>query len=80
MKRRIGMDTILKPFHESVVDAIERASDSSQMNVIGQLLIETKIPKGWDDIVKAWNTKIHELDYYDELEVAQHVLAQKSVV
>ncbi|MEK7536945.1 MAG: hypothetical protein AAB584_00660 [Patescibacteria group bacterium] len=49
-----------RPFHESIVDAIRRAS-YSDMRCLGKLIQETKIPKGHDAIIAAWNDRNEEL-------------------
>lgn len=45
-----------KPFHESVVDFIERASEE-QLRAIITLLHSTKIPKNHDQILAVWKKR-----------------------
>lgn len=66
----------LKPFHDSIVDAINRA-DAAAMSVLAQHIKETKVPKGHDAIVEAWTAKVAELGLNDDLGVADSVMAQK---
>ncbi len=49
-----------RPFHESIVDAIRRAS-YSDMRCLGKLIEETNIPKGHDEILSAWARRDGEL-------------------
>jgi hypothetical protein len=72
-------ESTLKPFHESVVDAINRATIRNELGVLAMLISETKIPKGHDAIVEAWTAKCQELGYNDPLDVSDGVLAQKHV-
>lgn len=47
-----------KPFHESLVDAIrsavERPREMPEMFLLAQLIKDTKIPAGHDEILAAW--------------------------
>jgi len=49
-----------RPFHESVVDAIQHAS-YSDMRCLVRLIQETAIPKGHDEIHAAWARRAGEL-------------------
>jgi hypothetical protein len=46
-----------KPFHESIVDAINSATQS-QMGCLGALIRETKIPQNHDAIIAAWKARV----------------------
>ncbi|TSC91040.1 MAG: hypothetical protein G01um10142_150 [Parcubacteria group bacterium Gr01-1014_2] len=46
-----------RPFHESIVEAIRCASYSDMM-CLGMLINETKIPKGHDEILAAWQERV----------------------
>jgi len=50
----------LKPFHESVVDAINGA-DPDELETIGNLLKRTKIPEGHAIIAAAWANRCEVL-------------------
>lgn len=43
----------LRPFHETIVDAISQASNSSALACLMALIEATKIPKGHDEIIVA---------------------------
>lgn len=44
----------LRPFHETIVDALLRAETVAELNCLGLLIKTTKIPKDHDKIVAAW--------------------------
>jgi len=46
-----------KPFHESVVDAIAKAKTPDVLNALGELITDTKIPRGHDAIFEAFRVK-----------------------
>ena len=46
-------ETILKPFHESIVDALNACGHIKEHNVLLSLLETTKIPKGHGTIISA---------------------------
>ena len=46
-----------RPFHETVVEAIERASRCNEQQLLGWLIMQTNIPKGHDEIIAAWKEK-----------------------
>jgi len=48
------MSLELKPFHETIVDAIYLAISSEEMTCLARLIKSTKIPKNHDEILKAW--------------------------
>jgi hypothetical protein len=66
-----------KPFHESIVDAIHRAKAPTDLAALGQLIHESKIPKGHDEIAAAWIGKSGELGLNDDADVADSVMSQK---
>ena len=45
-----------RPFHETIVDAIRRVSVYN-LPLLADLIRETKIPKGHDEIIAAWKEK-----------------------
>lgn len=63
-----------KPFHESVVDAINRA-DAAQLSFLGDLIKGTKIPKNHDEIVAAWEKRIQEVGIIKGLSVYRYCVA-----
>lgn len=69
-------DSTLKPFHDSIVDAIQRTQSGLELSRFGLLIKETKIPKGHDDIIDAWNEKAAHFGIND-MDVAESVRAQK---
>lgn len=50
-----------RPFHETIVDAINRAASSAELAVLAPLIKGTKIPKGHDEIIAAWNDRLNLL-------------------
>ncbi len=61
-----------RPFHESIVDAIRHAS-GSELKCLATLIKSTKVPKGHDEIIEAWNER--KLD--DDMCVPADLLAQQ---
>ena len=55
-----------KPFHETIVEAIERVENVDQLTFLAPLVAETKIPKNHDTIVAVWTNKRAELGLTDE--------------
>jgi hypothetical protein len=49
-----------KPFHESVVELIEKSS-SNDLQLMGILLTRTYIPSGHDEIIAAWTKRCAEM-------------------
>ncbi|MDO8514238.1 MAG: hypothetical protein Q7S50_01710 [bacterium] len=68
--------TELKPFHESIVDTIERAY-APAFETLAHLIKTTKIPKGHDAIVEAWQRRTKEVGLNSDLDVTASVKAQK---
>lgn len=52
-----------KPFHESIVEAINDAPDVAALNTLGALILGTKIPKNHDAIIEAWEQRAEALRY-----------------
>ena len=68
------------PFHESVLEAIATAS-SDQLEFLATLIKKTKIPKGHDAIIEAWNKRREGMAWGDEdLGVPADILKQKAQV
>ena len=73
----------LRPFHETIVDAIERVDDTRGLALLSLLIKETKIPKGHDEIIAAWRKQCGQLgddDWHIDPEVSgvlAHLRAQK---
>ena len=66
-----------RPFHESVVDAIRRAS-YTDLICLGMLLKETKIPNGHDEIISEWDLREGDLNVFVPLlGVTTSLLEQK---
>lgn len=71
-------NSTLKPFHESIVDSIQQVSSHDDMTTLGSLIKGTKIPKGHDAIVEAWNKMIGATGVNDDCDgVVESILAQK---
>ena len=64
-----------KPFHESVVDAINGA-DPLDLRIIGSIIVATKVPEGHDEIIAAWRAKLSG-HVHDSERVVASLLAQK---
>jgi len=47
-----------RPFHESIVGAIMNAATIDQMRLLDNLINQTKIPKGHDEIARVWREKM----------------------
>lgn len=67
-----------KPFHESIVDTIDNA-ELHQMPLLAQIIKTTKIPKGHDTIIEAWQRCFRGTGINDDLGVSASVLEQKQV-
>ena len=66
----------LKPFHESVVDAINRAH-MSDLDALACLLKETAIPKNHDAIAVAWTQRCAEFGTSSDFAVPDSIMEQK---
>lgn len=64
-----------KPFHESIIPIIEKA-DMRDLGLIGGIIIATKIPKGHDAMIAAWQKKTCRSDASKR--VTASLLAQKA--
>lgn len=58
---KFGGDEVLppskfRPFHETIVDVISRAS-LDQLEILGDVIKTTKIPKGHAEIIAAWEKR-----------------------
>lgn len=85
--------TELKPFHESIVGLInDIGKDKAQrpaavfydefrhrLRAYGRLLLATKIPKGHDEILAAWQTQCQACGLNDDMGVTDGVKSQKEV-
>lgn len=70
----------LKPFHETIVVAIKDASTTG-LACLASLIKTTKIPKGHDEIIVAWNERRKKLFCEDEdLGVPANLLEQKQAI
>jgi hypothetical protein len=67
-----------KPFHEVVIGFI-KGGESVDLRVIGGFLLSTIIPKGHDEIIKAWEARCHELNWKpsDAVVVTESILKHK---
>ena len=66
-----------RPFHETIVDAINEAS-TAQMVCLATLIRATKVPKGHDEIITAWNTRLAAMSWDDkDFGVSANLLEQK---
>lgn len=72
--------TKLRPFHETIVDAIEHLWSSDEAVVLAGLIKGTKIPKDHDKIAATWKRKLGEFGQSEDcLDVPASLLAQKQV-
>ncbi|MBI2097598.1 MAG: hypothetical protein HYT46_01540 [Candidatus Vogelbacteria bacterium] len=71
--------TELRPFHETVVEAIARVNSYDELNSIANLIKATKIPKGHDEIVMAWDQRLQGMGCgkHEDRGVPANLLAQK---
>lgn len=68
----------LRPFHETIVEAIRRAS-SAELECLATLIKGTEVSKGCDEIIVAWNERRKEMCWGDEdLGVPAILLEQKN--
>jgi len=67
----------VKPFHESIIDAINACSSVSDLGTLADLIITTKIPKDHDVIISAFKEKMKDLDRLTDFGVEESVLEQK---
>jgi len=51
--------TVRRPFHETIVEAIQNASDA-ELHILAKLIKRTNIPKNHDQIIAAWTWRVHE--------------------
>ena len=66
-----------RPFHETIVEAIHRAY-SIELRCLAMLIKETKIPKGHEEIIAAWNQRRQEMAWGNvDLGVPADLLEQK---
>lgn len=49
-----------RPFHETVIEAIRRAS-SRELECLATLIKATKIPQNHDKIISAWKVRLSEI-------------------
>lgn len=69
----------LRPFHETIVDAIKGAS-SQELALIATLLKKTVIPKNHSQIIKAWNEQAKAMCCSDGFEgVVESLQRQKNL-
>lgn len=43
-----------RPFHETILEIIDRVSCTTELRLLAELIYRTKIPKGHDEIAAAW--------------------------
>lgn len=66
-----------KPFHETIVEAIRRAS-SVELGCLATLIKATKIPKNHDAIIAAWNERRQAICWGgNDLHLLADLLGQK---
>jgi len=51
----------LRPFHETIVDAINQTSSLQELKCLGKLIEATKIPKGYEEILMAFMGRAFDL-------------------
>jgi len=55
-----------RPFHKTIVDAIERVENVEQLAFLAPLVAETNIPENHDTIIAVWTNKRAELGLTDD--------------
>ena len=53
-----------RPFHETIVDFITHVNNDDLGN-LARLIMETDIKMGYDEIIKAWTTRLKSLGRYE---------------
>lgn len=67
-----------RPFHETIVDAIDNANSSNEMFCLANLIKATEIPEGHGKIIAAWKKQMQEIYIGDDdLGVPADLLEQK---
>lgn len=56
-----------KPFHESIVDAINNCETRGELITLGKLVMMTKIPKNQENIIEAFKNTGKKFDWNDNL-------------
>lgn len=72
-----------RPFHETIVNAIRRASTRRELKCLAALIKETDIPQGHVEIIAAWNQRLRMRwmkRWYKDLGVPANLLRQKEEV
>lgn len=74
--KKTKKQTKLRPFHETIVDAIREAETFTSLETLGSLIENTKIPENHGAIITAWK-EIPNMsrDLYER--VLESLLAQK---
>ena len=57
--------TATRPFHETIVEAI-RCASSANMECLAMIIKATKVPKGHDAIIAAWEERRKAFCWGDE--------------
>lgn len=71
------MSTDKRPFHQTVVSAINRVS-STELECLAWLIKATDIPAGHDDIIAAWDKRRRDMLWgAEDLGVTAYLLEQK---
>lgn len=52
-----GVIIVQKPFHESILGLLQGA-DALDLRVLGDVIVATKVPKGHDEIIDAWTSRV----------------------
>lgn len=65
------------PFHESIVETLRLNPGIREMRILATLIKMTRIPKGHDEIITAWNKRSLELGYNNYLDVPADLLEQR---
>jgi hypothetical protein len=72
----------LKPFHESIIDAINNvdpddATYHTRLHLLANVILSTKIPKDHDEIIAAWQAKAARFRLNEDLGVVESLMVQK---
>ncbi|MEK7596782.1 MAG: hypothetical protein AAB450_01570 [Patescibacteria group bacterium] len=77
MQRKKKKSPSGRPFHETLIDAINQAS-SAEMDCLAFLIKITKIPRGYDEIIAAWKKRRRAILWgTEDLGVPAYLRAQK---
>lgn len=68
--------TPLRPFHETIVGAISRATYSTEAYNLGELILQTRITAGLEKIIEVWKQKAITANSWISASVLAHLFNQ----